>query len=147
MGEWMYRSTYSWLRENSPTRYPLDGRLGEPQNRSERHGKEKILAPYRDSNSDPLAVRPVASRYTDCTIPTQTTNQLTEVINCKEHSWSWERVSPSYRQGILGLPRSPKFRYRIHKRPSLYVAWNNWPIPRHQILFLYDRLTLFPIYS
>jgi hypothetical protein len=25
--------------------------------------------PYRDSNSDPSAVQPVASRYTDCAIP------------------------------------------------------------------------------
>jgi hypothetical protein len=30
---------------------------------------EKILAPYRDSNSDPLVVQPVASRYTDYAIP------------------------------------------------------------------------------
>jgi hypothetical protein len=30
--------------------------------------KRKIL-PYRDSNSDPSAVQPVASRYTDSTIP------------------------------------------------------------------------------
>jgi hypothetical protein len=42
--------------------YPLDTRLGGPQNRLERYGKVKILYPYRDSDSDPLVVEPVASR-------------------------------------------------------------------------------------
>jgi hypothetical protein len=27
------------------------------------------LCPYRDSSSDPSAIQPVASRYTDCAIP------------------------------------------------------------------------------
>jgi hypothetical protein len=54
-------------RGKSP-RYPLDGRLGGPQNRSGRCGGEKNL-PYLDSSSDPSAVQPVASRYTDHTVP------------------------------------------------------------------------------
>jgi hypothetical protein len=38
-----------------------------PQSRSGRR-REKFL-PYRDSNSNPSVVQPVASRYTDCAIP------------------------------------------------------------------------------
>jgi hypothetical protein len=62
----MPRLLYS--REKSPL-YPLDRRLVGPQNRSEWRGKEKNLPPYRDSNSDPSAVQPVVSPYTDRAIP------------------------------------------------------------------------------
>jgi hypothetical protein len=31
--------------------------------------EKRKYCPYRDSNSDPLAVQPVASHYTDCAIP------------------------------------------------------------------------------
>jgi hypothetical protein len=75
MGEWMYRFIYSWLgtswrwmasftsqhlypRGKEPTNQ-LDRRLDVPRNRSGLRGQ--------DSNSDPWAVQPVASRYTDCT--------------------------------------------------------------------------------
>jgi hypothetical protein len=44
-------------------RYPLERRLGGPQNRSGRRGEEKILAPTGTRN--PTPVQPVASRYTD----------------------------------------------------------------------------------
>jgi hypothetical protein len=47
-------------------KYIVDRMLGGPQNGSGLRGEEKILYPYRDSNSDPSAVQPVASRY--CTI-------------------------------------------------------------------------------
>jgi hypothetical protein len=49
---------------NSP-RYPLDRRLGGPQNRYGRRGEEKTPLLHRDSNSDPSIVQPVVSRYTD----------------------------------------------------------------------------------
>jgi hypothetical protein len=71
MGEWIYRSTFSWPRRKLEVSsqlhgprplYPLDRRLGEPQNRSGRNGEEKIL--YLDSNSDPLVIQPIVSRYT-----------------------------------------------------------------------------------
>jgi hypothetical protein len=36
--------------------------------------------PYQDSNSDYLAVQPVASRYTDCAIPAPTTLSIAVII-------------------------------------------------------------------
>jgi hypothetical protein len=45
-----------------PGRYELDWRLGEPKNQSVRCGEETNLD---RTNSDPSAVQPVASRYTD----------------------------------------------------------------------------------
>jgi hypothetical protein len=54
---WMYRSTFSltsalaaaeWSASRPRRlypRYPLDGKLGGPQSRSERRGEEKILDP------------------------------------------------------------------------------------------------------
>jgi hypothetical protein len=52
----------------------LDRRLGGPQNRSGRRGEGKILDLTGTLNSDPSAVQPVASRYTDYTIPTPRRN-------------------------------------------------------------------------
>jgi hypothetical protein len=49
-------------------RYPLDRRLGGPQNRSGRYIGEKILYPTGTRNSDPLVVQSVSSRYTNCAI-------------------------------------------------------------------------------
>jgi hypothetical protein len=45
--------------------------------------KREDSCPYRDSNSDPSVVQPVASRYTDCAIPalaTTTTTTTTTII-------------------------------------------------------------------
>jgi hypothetical protein len=39
------------------------------QNRSGRRGKGEKSCPYRDSNADPSAVQPIASRYIDYAIP------------------------------------------------------------------------------
>jgi hypothetical protein len=49
------------------SRYPLEGRLGGPQNWSGRR-REKKSCSYWDSNSDLSSAKPVASRYTDCAI-------------------------------------------------------------------------------
>jgi hypothetical protein len=72
MGEWMYRPTFSWPRNwrwvaSFTHWYPLDKRLGAPQSRSGQRGENSW--PYRDSNSDPFVVQPIASRYTDYTNP------------------------------------------------------------------------------
>jgi hypothetical protein len=47
-------------------RYPLDKRLAGPQNQS--GWRKENSWPYRDSNSDPSVVQPVAIRYTDWAI-------------------------------------------------------------------------------
>jgi hypothetical protein len=85
MGEWMYRSTFSWPRhylevsgqlhapaalfpENIPS-YPLDRRarwISEPVWTTWRRENSW---PYWDSNSNPSLVQLVASRYTDYAIP------------------------------------------------------------------------------
>jgi hypothetical protein len=82
MGEWRYRSTYSrpqhYLefsgqlhpspsRPFTPGAYCIRGWV-DPRTRLDDVEGEKSC-PYRDSNSDPSAVQPVASRYTDCDIP------------------------------------------------------------------------------
>jgi hypothetical protein len=54
-------------RGKSP-QYPSDRRLGGPQSRSGQFGENSW--PYRDSNSHPSVVQPIASRYTDYDIPT-----------------------------------------------------------------------------
>jgi hypothetical protein len=51
------------LPSGKSPRYPFYRRLGGPQSRS---------GPYRDSNSDPAVVQPVASHYTDNAIPAVT---------------------------------------------------------------------------
>jgi hypothetical protein len=55
-------------RERAP-RYPLYRRLGGPQSRSGQHGEVKILDPTGIRTSTSQVVQPVASRYTDCSIP------------------------------------------------------------------------------
>jgi hypothetical protein len=66
VGHFTLRQLYP--RGKSP-RYPLDGRLGEPQSRSGKRGEEKI----RDSNGTrtptPSVVQAIANRYTDYAIP------------------------------------------------------------------------------
>jgi hypothetical protein len=58
------RPLYPWGK--SP-QYSQDRRLGGPQNQSVE--KRRKTYPYRDSNSNPLAVQPIASHYTDRNIP------------------------------------------------------------------------------
>jgi hypothetical protein len=48
---------------------PFDGKVGGLLNRSGRRGEEKNLAPHQNTNSDPSAIEPVVSRYTDGAIP------------------------------------------------------------------------------
>jgi hypothetical protein len=54
------------LTPGKSPRYPLDMRLDEAQSRSVKRGEYSW--PYRDSNSDPSFMQPVASRYTDYAI-------------------------------------------------------------------------------
>jgi hypothetical protein len=56
---------YPWKRASGTQR--LRGGVG-PRNGLDSVEREKSWS-YRDSNSDPSVVHPVASRYTDCAIP------------------------------------------------------------------------------
>jgi hypothetical protein len=49
-------------------RYPLDRRLGDPRSGLDGVERRKILSLPR-LEFDPSAVQPVASRFTDCSIP------------------------------------------------------------------------------
>jgi hypothetical protein len=62
-----------YLRGKSP-RYPLDSWLGGPKNRPRRRGENSWL--YRECNSDPSVVQPVASLYTDCAIEFRLYNRI-----------------------------------------------------------------------
>jgi hypothetical protein len=53
-------------RKSTP--YPFDRRLSGPQCRSWTLWRRENSWSYRDSNTDPSVVRPVASRHTDCAI-------------------------------------------------------------------------------
>jgi hypothetical protein len=62
-------------RGKSP-RYPLDTRLGGLQSLSGRRGEGENSWPYRNLNSDPSAIQPVVSRYTDYAIPAPLMNWI-----------------------------------------------------------------------
>jgi hypothetical protein len=84
MGEWMYRSTFSWPRHylevsgqlhapaasppGKSSRYPFYRRLGGPQSRSGRYGEVKIFT-LPGLELPPPVVQSVASRYTVWAIP------------------------------------------------------------------------------
>jgi hypothetical protein len=61
--------TWPLYPQGKSPRYPLVRRMGGPQRRSGQRGGK--IWPYRDSNSDPYLVEPVASLYTDHAIPSQ----------------------------------------------------------------------------
>jgi hypothetical protein len=63
-GEWSASRPGRFTPGESP-RYPLNRRLGEPQNRSGRFGEEKILDPSGIRIPTPRS----SSRYTDYAIP------------------------------------------------------------------------------
>jgi hypothetical protein len=106
MVEWVYRSTFSsprhlfevsgqlpsqpvYPRGNNP-RYPLDRRLGGPQNRSGQRGEEKILDPI-GTRSPSLFLQPVASRYTDCTIPVPILGHMRTILWKRKNSFTKHR--------------------------------------------------------
>jgi hypothetical protein len=75
------------LSPGKSKRYPLDRKLDGPQSRSGRRGEKKYLAPPPgDSNSEPSAVHPVASRYTDCAIPAPNTIINKQILSAYSYS-------------------------------------------------------------
>jgi hypothetical protein len=66
-GEWSALRPGRFTPQKEPPRTHCIGDWVGPRTGLEDVGRRKSC-PYRDSNSDPLAVQHVASRYTDCAI-------------------------------------------------------------------------------
>ena len=114
------------------TRYPLYRRLGGPQGRYVR--VRKISSP---PGFDPLTVQPVASRYTDCTIPAHTDirdrqylsirsicklrSSVQQLVSIKECVSSTAKATPKHKE----LPRhdvgSHSFQLRLPLGGDAYV--------------------------
>jgi hypothetical protein len=75
-------------------RYPLSMRLDAPQDRSGRRAwRLEKSCHYRDSNSYPLAVHLVASRYTDCSFVRRFKYIFSRLwVYLLIHDFSWRRV-------------------------------------------------------
>ena len=82
------------------TRYPLYRRLGGPQGRYVR--VRKISSP---PGFDPLTVQPVASRYTDCTIPAHLRWKTNMNINTW-HRWGYFTLYKNITLKAAFLPTS-----------------------------------------
>jgi hypothetical protein len=119
-----WRWVVSFTARGKSSRYPLERRLCEPQNRPGRREEENNSWPYRDSNSDPSVVQPIASRYTDWAIP------LNRVIICV--SWRYRNlfsvVVCKYRTAIslkcghmtaAGKKNGPLYTYYLEEIQSL----------------------------
>jgi hypothetical protein len=77
-----HRSLYP---QGKSPRYPLDRRLGGPQNRPARSGENSW--PYRDSNSEASVVQPVSSHYTGYCIPAPINNWYNYITTSYTYSW------------------------------------------------------------
>jgi len=67
-GKWSASRPARFNPKKKSPRYPLERRLGEPQNRSGKGVEEKNSQPppgIEPSNHDHAIVQPVVSRYTD----------------------------------------------------------------------------------
>jgi hypothetical protein len=94
-----------YLRGKSP-QYPLDRRLGRPQNQFGKHWEENNFWLYRDSNSDPWAIQPVASSYTDCDIRAPYNREL---ILC----WPGKRIGFNYEFKAETVEKKLCVRFRL----------------------------------
>lgn len=120
MVEWMYRTTYSWPWHYLEVKSQLQALGALPPGKEslvfigketgwvqepvwETWGGEPLFL-YRDSNSDPSVVQPVASRYTDCAILApgirsplrEYCNSLFAVyVICVCSGYNWEKFSGS----------------------------------------------------
>jgi hypothetical protein len=66
-------------KERVPSTYWTGGWVGPRAGLDEMERGNSLS--YRDSNSDPSVVQPVASRYTDCVIPAL--KQINTAVNCR----------------------------------------------------------------
>jgi hypothetical protein len=113
MGEWMYRSTFSWTRQylevsgqlHAPAallpgkrpRYPFYKRLIGPQSRSGRYGEVKIFT-LPGLELRPPVVQSVASRYTDWAIlaPLQRVYFVKSQLSVKQAPY-WAEVAQKFK--------------------------------------------------
>jgi hypothetical protein len=99
MGEWIYRSTFSWPRHKLEVSGQLHAPVALPPGEKAPiiHWIRGLMSPwtclddmeknswtYRYSKSDPLVLQPVSSRYTDCVIPERNGIAVTLLIYIRE---------------------------------------------------------------
>jgi hypothetical protein len=81
-------TSWRWVVHFTPRplypRYPLDRRLGGPQELVWMIWRRENSWPYRDSNSDPSVVQPIVSRYSDYAIPAHKKKDEDQVQNVKD---------------------------------------------------------------
>jgi hypothetical protein len=122
------------------SRYPLDRRLGELQNRSGRRGEEKNLALTGTPNSDPSVVQQAASRYTDCAIPAplRSSNHVYFLI---WRSKTFLTLNPANATVLLITSRQAPYDHAINTRKiTLNKLTNSIPCFLH--ISLYRRIRI-----
>jgi hypothetical protein len=161
MGEWMYRSTFSWPRHylemsgqlDAPAallqakepRYPLGRRLGGPQRRSERRGENSW--PYRDLNCDPLVVQPVARRYTDWAIPLpKTFLKVADTSNRQPYGRKVRCVQRDLRYNDFGSYHWKQELVASCRRTHYVTVWY-WRQPQRRFRRCIDKAAVGRIYT
>jgi hypothetical protein len=92
-------------------------------------GEKKKSCPYWYSNFNPLAVQPVASHYTDCTIPAPSLWKYVRKSFCKFLDSHFSHRFLSYLNTVFS--RNITKELTVFKNANMYVSfvYNAWHIP------------------